>query len=216
MLGPVQTPSAAAPRPTDVLLRPRLLESRLHRWILVGTGVALVLAAGTGVAQLVADGWSGALLGPVGVAAMLVALLIAFGVVARASLTVHDGAMTLRIPFRRDLRVPVTAVTHVLRADLRSRGGSLLYHRVYALTTEAGATLIVLAERSYRADSLAALLALLPRSEPAPDAVSLRSLVRTHKLLAPISLQDFALIALTYVLLLGGFGGMLASVALRK
>jgi hypothetical protein len=216
MLGPVRTPSATAHQPTDILLLPRLLEGRLFRWIHLGTWAAVALAIGTGVAQLVVDGWSGPLLRTVGLAAILVALLLASGVVARASVTVREGTMTFGTPFRRELRAPLAAVTHVLRVDLRSRGGRLLYRHVYALTTEAGSTLSLLAERAYRADSLAAVLALLPGPEPAPDAVSLRGLARTHKLIAPISLQDFALIGLTYVLLLGGFAGVLAGTAIHR
>jgi hypothetical protein len=166
---------------------------------------------------VVLAGWSAVALAFMGSVALLVGGGILRGVLTRAGIFVHKGAMRIQIPLRRDVSVPVSAVTRVIRVAARPRSVSKqLYRSWYVMVSANGSTLALLAERSYRPDQLASFLALLPDPELHQEPQSLRSALRSHKLSAPISRRDVAVVVVSYLLVMGGVAAIFVALAFLR
>jgi hypothetical protein len=167
----------------------------------------VALALITTVLGVLAQGWSRLLLVVIGGMAITLGGGIAQRLVARMSLSICDGTLTIRIPFRRDVSTPISAVARVIQIPAKPGSPSkALYRNYYALSSSTGSTLGLLTERSYRPDQLAAFLALLPAPEREATPLSLRDLWRSYRITTPISVRDVVLMGLSYLLLLGGIG----------
>jgi len=170
----------------------------------------LALEAAATVFTLATLGWSRTSILTTGGLSILLAAFIALRVVTRTSLAVKDGTITIRYPFRTDVSLPVSSVARVVHLQLAGGLGKLLYRGMYVLISSGESTLALLPERSYRSEQLAALLSLFPSAEQEPTSFSLRRIQRTFKVSTPISAADCTLMALSYVLLFGGLGLLIA------
>jgi hypothetical protein len=174
----------------------------------------LLIAVITAVVAFLVVGWSRTLLLVVGGVAILLGAELAILALERTSITVTGSVLTIRQPFRVDVSAPLDTVGRVVSVRLKSKGLRRLYRNLYVLVSNEGSTMAILPERSYRPRELSAFLALLPDVERDAQPMSLREMWRSFKVSARISPRDVTLMAVCYVLAIGGTALLILGMAL--
>lgn len=202
---------------SPLVLRPRFTQGRFHRWSRVVSIVGMVGLGVQGAINVVVQGSPWFSLATLGLAAALLGGQILVSVLLTLSLSLRDGVLTARIPFRRTTVVPLMSVRRVVQIPLKSRGvTSGLYRRITVLVADDGRALFTIAERNYRPEPLATLLATLPPAEQEENPRTLRDIWKSFKPAAPLSIRDVTLMSAGYVLVLGGLAALFVGFAIHE
>jgi hypothetical protein len=177
---------------TDVILKPKRFQRRRYAFARAGTWVLIACGSVVVILDIVIEHSLRSVLQTLGAVAILLSVQLTMMVLQRHRIIVRDGMMSIRIPWRREVVVPLANVSRVLRVRLASRLRARPYRTILVLC--AGTSpLAVLAEGNFAKDELASLLHQLPPSEEVDEALGVRAAWRAFKVATPLNAGDIFL-----------------------